>query len=106
LRLRLVFNGGLLSLELKIFTLPTCSVCSLAKTVALDVAEKYGVSCRIVDMSTKEGLSESLAYQLMSAPSIVIDDDVVVRGHIISEERLKEEVQLRLKKWAARSSSE
>jgi hypothetical protein len=74
--------------------------------IALEVAEKYGVTCRVVDMATKEGLSEGSAYQVMSAPSIAIDDEVFVRGHLISKERLEEEVKKRLEKWKARISSE
>jgi len=93
-------------MELKVFTLPTCSGCSLAKMIAFEVAEKCGVTCRVVDMATKEGLSEGSAYHVMSAPSIAIDDDIFVRGHLISKERLEEEVKKRLDKWTARASSE
>jgi len=32
-------------MELKVFTLPTCSVCSMAKLIAFEVAQKYGVTC-------------------------------------------------------------
>ncbi len=93
-------------MELKVFTLPTCSGCSMAKMIAFEVAEKYGVTCRVVDMATKEGLSEGSVYHIMSAPSIAIDDDVFVRGHLISKKRLEEEVKKRLKKWRTRASSE
>ena len=93
-------------MELKVFTLPTCSGCPVAKTIALEVAQKYGVACRVVDMATKEGLDEGLAYQVMSAPSIAIDEDVVVRGRLISKEKLEEEVEKRLEKWKTRASSE
>jgi len=60
----------------------------------------------VVDMATKEGLDEGLAYQVLSAPSIAIDEDVIVRGHLISKERLEEEVKERLEKWKARAASE
>jgi predicted thioredoxin/glutaredoxin len=93
-------------MELKVFTLPTCSGCSVAKMIAFKVAEKYGITCRVVDMATKEGLSEGSAYQVMSAPSIAIDDDVFVKGHLISKERLEKEVKKRLEKWKVRASSE
>jgi len=94
------------TMELKVFTLPTCSGCPVAKTIAFEVAQKYGVACRVVDMATKEGLDEGLAYQVMSAPSIAIDEDVVVRGRLISKEKLEEEVEKRLEKWKVRASSE
>ena len=92
-------------MELRVFTLPTCSVCPVAKKIVSEVAEKYSIICRVVDMGTKEGLSERLVYQVMSAPSIAIDDDVIVRGHLISKERLEEEVERRLEKWVVRASS-
>lgn len=78
----------------------------MAKMIAFEVAEKCGVTCRVVDMATKKGLSEGSAYHVMSAPSIAIDDDVFVRGRLISKERLEEEVKKRLEKWTARASSE
>jgi predicted thioredoxin/glutaredoxin len=93
-------------MELKVFTLPTCSGCSVAKMIALEVAQKYGVACRVVDMAIKEGLDEGLAYQVMSAPSIAIDKEVIVRGHLISKKKLEEEVKKRLVKWKTRASSE
>ena len=76
----------------------------MAKMIASEVAEEYGITCRVVDMATKEGLSEGLAHQVMSAPSIAIEGDVVVRGHIISKKRLGEEVKRRLQNWKARAS--
>ena len=97
---------GIRCMELKVFTLPTCSGCPVAKMIAFEVAQKYGVACRVVDMATKEGLDEGLAYQVMSAPSIAIDKDVVVRGHLVSKEKLEEEVKKRLVKWKTRASSE
>jgi len=93
-------------MELKVFTLPTCSGCPVAKMIAFEVAQKYGMAYRVVDMATKEGLDEGLAYQVLSAPSIAIDEDVIVRGHLISKERLEEEVKERLEKWKARAASE
>jgi len=97
-----VFEGTVV--ELKIFTLPTCSVCSMAKMIAFEVAQKYGATYRVVDMATKEGLSEGSTYHVMSTPSIAMDDDVFVRGHLISKERLEGEVKKRLEKWRARAS--
>lgn len=85
-------------MELKVFTLPTCSGCSVAKLIASEVAEKFGVDYRVVDMATDEGLKEGTAYQIMSAPTIAIDKQVIARGHLISKQRLEEEVKKRLKK--------
>jgi glutaredoxin len=92
--------------ELKVFTLPTCSSCPAAKQIALEVARKLGLAYREVDMNTQEGLKEGLANQIMSAPSIALEDEVIVVGRLISRERLEEEVQKRLEKWRARASAE
>ncbi len=93
------------ALELKVFTLPSCSVCPAVKNIAFEVAQKCGLAYREVNMNTKEGLEEGLACQIMSAPSIALNDEVIVRGRLISKERLEEEVRKRLEKWRARASA-
>lgn len=95
---------GVKALELKVFTMPTCSSCPAARQIALEVAKKLGLAYREVDMNTKEGLAEGLAHQIMSAPSITLGDEVIVVGRLISKERLEEEVRRRLEKWRARAS--
>lgn len=98
-------NFGLRVPELKVFTLPTCSNCPAAKQIAFEVAQKLGLTCREVNMSTMEGLEEGLAHQIMSAPSIALGDEVIVVGRLISKEKLEEEVRKRLERWRARTSS-
>ncbi len=93
-------------MELKVFTLPTCPTCPVAKVVASEVAQKLGIVYREVNMATKEGLDEGLAHEIISTPSIVIDKEVIVRGRLISREKLEEEVRTRLEKWKARAGSE
>ncbi|MGQ9506428.1 MAG: thioredoxin family protein [Candidatus Bathycorpusculaceae bacterium] len=93
-------------MELKVFTLPTCAVCPTAKVVAREVAEKFGLSFREVNMATEDGLKEGLALEILGAPSIALDDEVIVRGHLISRERLEEEVAKRIEKWRRRASVE
>gem|GEM_PF-512751 len=92
--------------ELKVFTLPTCSSCHAAKQIALEVARKLGLVYREIDMNTKEGLEEGLHLQVMSVPSIVLSDEVIVAGRLISKEKLEEEVQKRLAKWRAKAFQE
>ncbi|MDW8022186.1 MAG: thioredoxin family protein [Nitrososphaerota archaeon] len=98
------FNGKVP--ELKVFTLPTCSSCFVAKQIAFEVARKLGLAYREVNMNTKEGLEEGTAYQVMSTPSIILNDEIIVVGRLISKEKLEEEVRRRLEKWRARASSE
>ncbi|MEM1660294.1 MAG: thioredoxin family protein [Candidatus Bathyarchaeia archaeon] len=84
--------------ELKVFTIPTCSVCSAAKQIAYDVAKKLGLSYREVNMGTSEGLKEGMALNITSAPSITLNDEIIVVGRLISREKLEEEVRRRLEK--------
>ncbi|MDI6806016.1 MAG: thioredoxin family protein [Candidatus Bathyarchaeia archaeon] len=93
-------------MELKVFTLPTCAVCPTAKIVAKEVAEKFGISFREVNMATEEGFKEGLALEIVGTPSIALDDEVIVRGRLISKERLEEEVANRIEKWRRRASVE
>ncbi|MEM2118820.1 MAG: thioredoxin family protein [Candidatus Bathyarchaeia archaeon] len=93
-------------MELKVFTLQSCSRCPLAKSIVSEVAREFGLAYREVDLGTKEGLSEGLAYHIMGAPSIAIDDEVVARARLISKEKLAEEVRRRLEKWKSRASAE
>jgi glutaredoxin len=93
-------------LELKVFTLPSCSICPLAKRIASEVAQKFGLAYKEVNMGTREGLEEAQPHQIMSVPSIVLKDEVLVRGRLISKEQLEEEVQKRLERWRARAKAE
>ena len=90
-------------MELKVFTLPTCGVCPAAKIIAKEVAEKFGISFREVNMATEEGFKEGLALEIVGTPSIVLDDEVIVRGRLISKEKLEEEVAKRIEKWKKRA---
>lgn len=93
-------------MELKVFTLPTCAGCPVAKIIARDVAEEFGISFREVNMATEEGFKEGLALEIVGTPSIALDDDVIVRGRLISKEKLEEEVAKRIEKWKKRAFTE
>jgi len=97
---------GVKAPELKVFTLPTCSSCHVAKQIVSEVAHKLGLAYREIDMNTKEGLEEGMLHQIMSAPSIALNDEVIVVGRLISREKLEEEVQKRLEKWRVRAFPE
>lgn len=84
------------AMELKVFTMKTCPNCPAAKQLAKEVASKYNVGYREIDISTPDGEIEGLMYQIMSTPSIAIDDDVIARGKLISQEELENEVRKRL----------
>ncbi|MFP3985378.1 MAG: thioredoxin family protein, partial [Candidatus Bathyarchaeia archaeon] len=85
-------------MRLKIFTLPTCKNCPAAKKIAQEIAQKYGLKYTEVDISNPEGQLEGLMHQVMSTPTIAIDDEVVIRGTLPSMETLEIEVRKRLTK--------
>ena len=93
-------------MELKVFTLPTCPTCPIAKKLAYQIAEKFGVTFKEVNMATPEGLREGLRYGIQSTPSIVIDDEVIVRGRLVSREKLEKDVEKRLERWKKRALNE
>jgi glutaredoxin len=92
-------------MELKVFTLPTCPTCPIAKRIASEVAQKFGLAFREVNMATDEGLSEGLTHDIKSTPTIVIDEEVLVRGRLISKEKLEEEIKTRIEKWKERATT-
>lgn len=92
--------------ELKVFTMPTCSVCPAAKQIASEVAKKLGLAYREINMNTQEGLEEGVAHQIMSTPSIALNDEVIVSGKLISKEKLEEEIRKRIDKWKSRVARE
>jgi glutaredoxin len=98
--------GRNLTVELKVFTLPTCSTCPLAKAIASEVAHEFNIAYKEIDLATAEGMSEGKARDILSAPTIAVDDEVIVRGGLVSKQRLEEEVRKRIEKWTERASKE
>ena len=93
-------------MELKVFTLPSCSSCPLDKIIVSEVAHEFNIAYREVDLASAEGMSEGRARDILSAPTIAVDDEVIVRGGLVSKERLEEEVRKRIEKWIERASKE
>ncbi|MCW3981827.1 MAG: thioredoxin family protein [Candidatus Bathyarchaeota archaeon] len=83
-------------MELKVFTLPACQKCPAAKRLTREIAQKYGIRYTEVDMSTPEGQLDGLMHQIMSTPSIAVDQEVIARGKLLSREELETEVRKRL----------
>ncbi len=80
-------------MELKVFTLPTCKSCPAAKKTSREIAQKYGLKYKEVDLSTPSGRLEGFKYQIMSTPSIAIENEVIVRGKLPSKEKLETAVK-------------
>lgn len=83
-------------MELKVFTLPTCTSCPVAKKISQEIAQKYGLKYTEVDMSTPNGQTDGLTRPILSTPSIAIDDEVITHGRFISRDKLETEVKKRL----------
>jgi glutaredoxin len=83
-------------MKLKVFTLPSCTRCPAVKKVAEEVAKEYHLEYEVVDMNTETGRLTGLMHQVMSTPSIAIDDEVIARGEALSREALEIEVRKRL----------
>ena len=80
-------------MELKVFTLPTCKNCPAAKKISKEIADKYSLKYVEVDISTPEGQLEGLMHQIMSTPSIAINEEVVTRGRLPSRGELETEIR-------------
>jgi glutaredoxin len=78
----------------------------LAKAIASEVAHEFSIAYTEVDLATKEGISEGKARDILSVPTIAVNDEVIVRGGLISKQRLEEEVRKRIEKWTERASKE
>ncbi len=85
-------------MELKVFTLPACPNCPVAKEISQEIAQKYELDYKEVDISTPEGQLDGLMHQIMSTPSIAIDNEVITRGKLVSREELEIQVRKRLAK--------
>lgn len=83
-------------MELKVFTLPSCKDCPAVKAISKEMADKYGLKYAEVDISTTDGQLEGLMHQIMSTPSITIDEEVFARGKLPSREELEAEIRKRL----------
>jgi len=88
--------SGKRSLAIKVFTLKTCPNCPTAKKIGREVAEKFNVGFMEIDVGTLEGQIEGLMYQIMSTPSIAIDNEVVARGEVLTKEELEKKVREKL----------
>lgn len=59
----------------KLFTLPACPKCPLAKHLAERLASEPGVTVEVHDMSTATGLAEGSSYGVMGTPTFLVVED-------------------------------
>ncbi|MCW1296149.1 MAG: thioredoxin family protein [Candidatus Parvarchaeota archaeon] len=76
---------------IKLFTSKKCPNCPIAKKIVEKVAKEMKVKVLEIDI-TKEP-EEALMHQVVSTPSIAINDETIFFGEIPKEEKLKEEIR-------------
>ncbi len=81
---------------IRVFTLKTCANCPAAKKIAREVAEEFSMEFVEIDMGTPDGQIEGLMYQIVSTPSIALDEEIISRGKLIQKEDLVTHIKKRL----------
>ncbi|MDI9623372.1 MAG: thioredoxin family protein [Methanothermobacter sp.] len=81
---------------IKIFgTTPPCQKCKLAEKIAEKMAEKFeNVKIERFDALSEEGDK----YGIMVTPTIVVNDNIVATGKVLSEEKMEEIIKRKLEK--------
>jgi glutaredoxin len=76
-------------MKLKLFTLPNCPKCPLAKQVAETVArQRKDVTLEVIDLSDSDNMISALMMQIASTPSFAIEGVPVFLDHIPSIDEL------------------
>ena len=89
--------GGMdLPVEVMLFTKKDCPNCPQAKRTVGDVASELGdrVQVREYDLDDEDDLLTALQNQIMSTPSVVIDERLVSVGRAPTREELMEAIEL------------
>ena len=69
-----------------VFVKKDCPKCPLAKKVAKEVAKELGLEYEEIDI--EKDMVTALMYNVISTPSIALDEEVLVRGEIQTKEEL------------------
>ena len=76
-------------MKLRLFTLPNCPRCPVAKAVAEDVVgRRKDVTLEVLDMSDSNNMVTALMMQIASTPSFAIDDTPIFLDGVPSAEEL------------------
>ena len=88
--------GGMsLSVEVMLFTKMDCPNCPQAKRIIGDVASELGdrILVKEYDLDDEEDLLTALQNQIMSTPSVVVDERLVSVGRAPTREELIKAVE-------------
>jgi len=76
---------------LRIFTTTNCPRCPAAKQIAKNVAEKHNLDLEEINLD--DDPIKGLQFQVISTPSIAIDDETIFFGEVPSEQELQDEIK-------------
>lgn len=83
--------------RLKLFTSKNCPKCPAAKEIVSRVAKEFGMKpgsdYETLSIDEEENLISALKYQIVSTPSIVIDEEAVFIGIVPSKKELIERLK-------------
>ncbi|HEY5499924.1 MAG TPA: thioredoxin family protein, partial [Bacteroidales bacterium] len=73
-------------MEIKILG-PGCPKCKTLDKLTREVVEKNGINATITKV---EDIMEIMKYGVMSTPALVVDEKVVVKGRVPSQDEIKQ----------------
>ncbi len=83
----------MVSMKLRLFTMPTCPMCPAAKELVNRLKEKRNdIDVEILDMSQPENYTAALMVQIVSTPSFVINNTPIFRGDLPTLEKLEDKI--------------
>ncbi|NOZ44637.1 MAG: thioredoxin family protein [bacterium] len=74
-------------MEIKILGSSACSSCNFLKSLVEEYVEKLSLEASVEKV---ESMQEILAYNVLSAPALVIDEKLIFQGRIPSRDILEE----------------
>jgi len=72
--------------KLIVFVKKNCPQCPLAKQIAKEVAKELGLEYEEIDI--EKDMVTALMYNVISTPSIALDDEVLFRGEVPDKQQL------------------
>ena len=77
-------------MKLTVYTLKNCPRCPAAKELCSKIAKERNLNYEEIDI--QDNIIEAFSRQIVSAPSIEINEDVVFRGQLPTKEELLNEI--------------
>lgn len=84
-----------MTVKLEVYTSKTCPYCPMAVAAAEDAVKELGDAVEYEHLDVDENMDKVRKYQIMSVPTVVIDDEVAFIGAPESNElisKLREKI--------------